>query len=122
KSMYEQIYPLVMTKGDLNGSVIVKIQTEDVSGLVNYIQQQWTALSGDEPFDYSFLDDRFYQTYSSERNIGYLLTIFALLTIFIACLGLFGLATFTIKQRTKEIGVRKVLGADVSTIVGLISK
>lgn len=122
KSMYEQIYPLVMTKGDLNGSVIVKFQTEDVNELVNSIKKQWTALSGDEPFDYSFLDDRFYQTYSSERNIGYLLSIFALLTIFIACLGLFGLATFTIKQRTKEIGIRKVLGAEVITIVALISR
>src|SRR5690606_9917521 len=99
-----------------------KVQTADVSGLVNSIQKQWTALADDEPFDYSFLDERFFQTYNTERKMGYILSIFALLTIFVACMGLFGLATFTAKLRTKEIGIRKVLGAEVSTIIVMLSR
>jgi putative ABC transport system permease protein len=122
RSMHESISPLVMTRGEANGSVIAKVQTTDVSGLVNSIQKQWTALADDEPFEYSFLDERFFQTYNTERKMGYILSIFALLTIFVACMGLFGLATFTTKLRTKEIGIRKVLGAEVSTIIALLSK
>ncbi len=66
------------------------------------------------PFTYTFLDDRFNKTYQAEQNIGLILGIFAGLTIFVACLGLFALATFSAEQRTKEIGIRKVLGAEVS--------
>ena len=76
----------------------------------------------DAPFTYSFLDERFNETYVAEQKIGRILGIFAGLTIFVACLGLFGLATFTAEQRTKEIGVRKVLGASVGSIVALLSK
>jgi putative ABC transport system permease protein len=71
---------------------------------------------------YAFLDDRFNQTYDVEVRTGQILGISAGLTIFVACLGLFGLATFTADQRTKEIGIRKVLGASVANIVGLLSK
>ena len=76
----------------------------------------------EEPFNYAFMDDLVNKTYESEQKTSKILTIFAGLTIFIACLGLFGLATFTAEQRTKEIGVRKVLGANVSQIVALLSK
>src|SRR5690606_18942862 len=78
RSMHEHISPLVMTRGEANGSVIAKVQTADVSGLVNSIQKQWTALADDEPFNYSFLDERFFQTYNTERKMGYILSIFAL--------------------------------------------
>ena len=71
---------------------------------------------------FSFLDDRFNNTYQSEQKTGTILGIFAGLTIFVACLGLFGLVTFTAEQRTKEIGVRKVLGATITGIVSLLSK
>ena len=122
RSMHEHISPLVMTRGEANGSIIAKIQTADLGGLVDSIKKQWTALAGDEPFQYSFLDERFFQTYNTERKMGYILSIFALLTIFVACMGLFGLATFTAKLRIKEIGIRKVLGAEVSSIIALLSK
>lgn len=122
KSLHERIAPLVMVRGNANGSVIAKVATEDVSGLLASVKEKWTELSGGEPFDYSFLDERFSQTYESERRVGSMLSIFAGLTIFVACLGLFGLATFTAEQRTKEIGIRKVLGADVTDIVALLSK
>jgi putative ABC transport system permease protein len=122
KSLHERISPLVMVLGNANGSVIAKVNTEQIGGLLADLEEEWTALVPGEPFEYSFLDDRFYKTYESEQKAGQILGIFAGLTIFVACLGLFGLATFTAEQRTKEIGIRKVLGADVSSIVALLSK
>lgn len=121
RSFHEHISPLVITYGNNSGPMIVSIQTDDMMGLIEDIKPMWTAHAGDEPFDYSFMDERVYQTYAAERKVGYILTVFSLLTIFVACMGLFGLATFTAKQRTKEIGIRKVLGADVGNIVGLLS-
>jgi putative ABC transport system permease protein len=121
RSMHEHISPLVMTQGEANGSIIAKIQASDVGGLVDSIRNTWTALSDDGPFAYSFLDERFSQTYDTERKMGYILSIFALLTIFVACMGLFGLVTFTTKLRTKEIGIRKALGAEVAQIIAMLS-
>lgn len=122
RSLHERIFPLVMVKGNANGAIIAKINTADVGSLLEDVKLEWTALARDEPFDYSFLDERFYQTYQAERRMGYILSVFAGLIIFVACLGLFGLAMFTAKQRNKEIGIRKVLGADVSTIVVMLSR
>ena len=78
-------------------------------------------MGAEEPLAYSFLDERFNNTYKAEQKIGMILGIFAGLTIFVACLGLFGLARFTAEQRTKEIGIRKVLGSSVTGIVNLLS-
>jgi len=122
RSLHERIAPLVMTLGKTGGFLIVKTKTQDVTGLLSTLKQQWTTLLPDEPFVYSFLDESFTATYRAEQRTGQIVGIFAGLTIFIACLGLFGLATFTAEQRTKEIGVRKVLGASVFSIVGLLSK
>ena len=122
KSMHERISPLVMVLGHNAGTVIVKVKTKDISGLLASLKQHWSQLTADAPFTYSFLDERFMDTYRAEQRTGSILGIFAALTIFVACLGLFGLATFTAEQRTKEIGVRKVLGASVGSIVGLLSK
>jgi putative ABC transport system permease protein len=122
KSLHEQISPLVMTMGENSGNIIAKIKTTDVPGLLSRIKNHWVAFGQETPFSYSFLDERFRKTYEAEQNTGKLLGIFAGLTIFVACMGLFGLAMFTAQQRTKEIGVRKVLGASVSNIVILLSK
>ena len=121
RSMHELITPVVMVMGKEYGSTIVKISTKDVTGVLARMQSAWTGLKADAPFSYSFLDDSFNNTYKAEKNVGLILTIFAGLTIFVACLGLFGLATFTAEQRTREIGIRKVLGADVPGIVTLLS-
>nr|MBI1229520.1 FtsX-like permease family protein [Cytophagales bacterium] len=86
------------------------------------IHLKWVAIAGDEPFDYSFLDERFYQAYQAERRMGYMLTAFAGLIVFVACLGLVGLTMFASRQRQKEIGIRKVHGAGTSTIVAMLSK
>ncbi|MCP9752067.1 ABC transporter permease [Ferruginibacter sp. HRS2-29] len=122
RSLHEAITPLVMVLAKDNGSVIVKVKTADMPGLLANIQQKWKNLHAEAPFSYSFLDDRFNNTYKAEQYIGRILGIFAGLTIFVACLGLFGLATFMAEQRRKEIGIRKVLGADVSGLVAMLSK
>ncbi|HEX9958286.1 MAG TPA: FtsX-like permease family protein, partial [Fibrella sp.] len=86
------------------------------------LQKQWAVFKTDVPFDYYFLDESVMKTYLAEQQTGRILGLFAGLTIFVACLGLFGLAMFTAEQRRKEIGVRKVLGATVASVVGLLSK
>lgn len=123
RSLHELITPLVMTLDTaMGGDLIIKTRTTDIAGLVTTIGKSWAALHPGMPFSYTFLDDRFNNMYKNERHIGLILGIFAGLTIFVACLGLFGLATFTAERRTKEIGIRKVLGASVGTIVALLSK
>jgi putative ABC transport system permease protein len=122
KSLHELISPLVMVMGNGAGTMIVKIKTKDIAGVLAAMKGDWTSLSGEGLLNYSFLDKRVEQTYQAENKMSVLLAIFASLTIFIACLGLFGLVTFTAEQRTKEIGIRKVLGASVPAIVKLLSK
>jgi len=122
KSLHEPISPLVMTLGNNAGTLIAKVKTQDMADLLATSKKHWNWLTAEEPFDYAFLDERFNQTYQSEQKIGRILGIFAGLTIFVACLGLFGLATFTAEQRRKEIGIRKVLGASVTNIVSLLSQ
>jgi putative ABC transport system permease protein len=122
RSLHEQISPLVMVLANYNGTMIVKAKTKDISGLLADMNKTWNDLKASAPLSYSFLDERFKATYEAEQKIALILGISAGLTIFVACLGLFGLATFTAEQRTKEIGVRKVLGATVTSIVALLSK
>jgi putative ABC transport system permease protein len=123
RSLREMITPLVMTLGGTeNTSLIVRMKTKEAGGVLASLQKRWADQKARVPFSYSFMDDRFQDTYKAEQNIGRILGIFAGLTIFVACLGLFGLATFTAEQRTKEIGIRKVLGANTAGIVALLSK
>jgi putative ABC transport system permease protein len=122
KSLHERISPLVMTLGKNSGTLIIKTKAAGITGLLATIKKNWDTLNPEAPFSYSFLDDRYNKTYQAEQNTGIILGIFAGLTIFVACLGLFGLATFTATQRTKEIGIRKVLGASVTAIISLLSK
>nr|WP_295932822.1 ABC transporter permease [uncultured Dyadobacter sp.] len=121
KSMHEQIGPLVMFYGGDLYQMALRIHTDDVPGLLKTLEKTWKATT-DNPFAYSFLHERFDKMYESEQRVGRLFGIFAGLAVVIACLGLFGLAAFTTIQRTKEIGVRKVLGASVFSIVSLLSK
>ena len=122
KSLHERISPLMMALGNNSGSMIVKVKTKDIAGLLASVKKEWSQFSNAALFSYSFMDDDFEATYRTEGKLSLILGIFAGLTIFIACLGLFGLVTFTAEQRTKEIGIRKVLGATVPNVVGLLSK
>ena len=121
KSLHERISPLVMVLAPDPGMLIVKLKQGDTGEFLTSLKTKWTKLSAEEPLSYSFLDERYNRTYESEQKTGQILGIFSGLTIFIACLGLFGLATFTAEQRKKEIGIRKVLGASVAGIMNLIS-
>ncbi len=121
KSFHEPISPLVMVLGNNNENIIVKTNTKDIAGLLNTMKKNWNDLKGEVPFTYSFLDERFNNSFQSEQKIGLIMSVFAGVTIFVACLGLLGLATFTAEQRTKEIGIRKVLGASITNIVSLLS-
>jgi putative ABC transport system permease protein len=99
----------------------VKIPKEDVSGTLDYVESVWKKYAVDQPFEYTFLDDDFNQLYMAEYRTRRIVTTFSALAIFVACLGLFGLASYAVEQRTKEIGIRKVLGASVPNIYTLLS-
>jgi len=93
-----------------------------VSALITTLSKLWMVSGAEDAMPYSFLDDRFNNTYKAEQKAGTILAIFAGLTIFVACLGLFGLAMFTAQQRTREIGIRKVLGAGIMQVSNMLSK
>ncbi|MFL5810771.1 MAG: ABC transporter permease [Flavisolibacter sp.] len=111
-----ELYPQVIAK------VAVKLKTADIQNTIAYIDKIWTKFSPEYPLDYKFLDESFGKMYKSEEKLSDLLWIFAIMAIVVGCMGLFGLAAFSAEQRTKEIGIRKVLGANVFNIVGLLSK
>jgi putative ABC transport system permease protein len=120
QSLHAEISPLIMTL-EPEGGVIFKVRTADIAGLLASMKKQWDAFKTNEPFTYSFLDDLYNKTYAAEQKTGTILDIFAILTVIVACLGLFGLVTYTAEQRTKEIGIRKVLGASATQITGMLS-
>ncbi len=120
-SAKEKIAPLMMLYGHSNGTIMLKVKTADVAGLLSDIKQQWTDFHADSPFSYTFLDDQFAQLYVNEARTGKIFTSFAILAVVIASLGLFGLSAFSIRQRVKEIGIRKVLGASSGSITGMLS-
>jgi putative ABC transport system permease protein len=122
RSLHEPIGPLVMFLGGNGGSIVAKVRTPDVAGLLASLKQQWSAFGTGEPFQYSFLNESYQATYEAELKTGQIMALFAGITVFVACLGLFGLAAFTAERRTKEIGVRKVLGASAGNIVALLSR
>ena len=99
----------------------VRIETSDISHTLDKIRDLWNRLSGGAPFDYFFADERFAEQYKAEERLGKIAVSFSLLAIFVACLGLFGMASHAARRRTKEIGVRKVLGATVCGIVALLA-
>ena len=100
----------------------LKINLNDVSRTISEIEKKWNLLFPEREFGYFFLEDSFARLYQEEKQLGNLVLYFSLLAVFIGCLGLFGLVSFTAEQRSKEIGIRKVLGARISSIVMLLSK
>jgi len=102
--------------------LMVHAKASDMSALLRSIESSWHKLNPNEPFEYSFLDADFQKNYQAENRLSAIVGYFTVIAILISCLGLFGLATFSAEQRIKEIGVRKVLGASVGNIVGLLSK
>ncbi len=121
RSLREPIRPLMMVYNPYY-SLILKVDNRDIPGLLADMEATWAGFNSGEAFHYAFLDELYNETYIQEAKMGSFLTVLALMTIFVACLGLFGLVTFTAEQRIKEIGIRKVLGSTVGQIVGMLAK
>jgi putative ABC transport system permease protein len=121
-SMHDKILPLVMEVSPRWGSTAVRFHTNDASSLVRQVGRKFHAARQGLPFTYTFMDNDFDQLYHADQQTGQIFISFAVFAILIACLGLFGLVTYAAEQRTKEIGIRKVLGARVTSIVGLLSR
>jgi putative ABC transport system permease protein len=103
-------------------NVTLTVRTEDVQQTVAFVKEKWQELFPEYPFDYFFLDASFDRQYRAEERVGKIFVVFTFLGLFIACLGLLALASYAAERRTKEIGIRKVLGASVGSIVGLLSR
>ena len=121
-SAKQEIAPLMMMLGNNYGGLVVKINTADVKGFLSDLKKQWDSFNPQGALEYTFLDDNFAKMYASEIRTQKIFSAFALIAIIIASLGLFGLSAFVIEQRTKEIGIRKVLGASVQNVLLLVSK
>jgi putative ABC transport system permease protein len=102
--------------------IIADVDTKNFPSTVAAIEQTWKSMISDTPFEYSFLDEDIQKQYDEDRKVSSIITIFSTMAMFISCLGLYGLSTYMAERRFKEIGVRKVMGASVSQIVGLMSK
>ena len=121
-SAKQKVAPLMMTLGGNYGGLVIKIKTDGVAGFLNELKAKWNSFNPQGPLSYIFLDEKFAALYSSELRTQQIFTAFAVIAILIAGLGLFGLSAYAIEQRTREIGIRKVLGASVQTILLLVSR
>ena len=109
-----------MYLGNSRGLMSFRITTENVTRTIGLLESKWKEFRPNQPLEYMFMDERFNQLYRTEQRIGKIVGVFATLAVVIGCLGLFGLAAFTAEQRTKEIGIRKVLGASAPGIIRLL--
>jgi len=121
-SVKQKIAPLMMLLGDNYGGIIVKVNTAEAGGFLSDAKRDWATFNPAGPLSYFFLDDRFAMLYTAEQHTGRLFTAFTIIALLIAGLGLFGLAAYMVEQRTREIGIRKVLGASIASVLLLVSK
>jgi len=122
ESLHSKVEPLVLVLSDEHNYVEISLASNDLPGTLETIEAAWKRHTGGMPMDYSFLDEDFDSLFKADQRVGMIFGGFSLLAIAIACLGLLALAAFMAEQRTKEIGIRKVLGASVNNIVLLLSK
>jgi putative ABC transport system permease protein len=121
-TMHEKIGPLIMQLADDRNNIAIAVNPRNVPSLIRQVEGQWQSMAPGMPFSYTFMDSDFDRLYHADQQTGRLFITFSFFAILIACLGLFGLVTFAAEQRTKEIGIRKVLGARVGTIVVMLSR
>jgi putative ABC transport system permease protein len=121
-SLHEKIEPVIIRLADNRGALSIRVNTANLPSLMAQIKSKWATFSPGVQINYSFMDQDFDASYRAEQRIGTIFIVFTSLAIIIACLGLFGLAAYAAEQRTKEIGIRKVLGANVTVIVSMLSK
>jgi putative ABC transport system permease protein len=120
-SLRDNVTPVVLFLSNNNGNLGIRVNTANLPTLLSSIENKWKALTPSVKINYSFMDADFDATYRTEQRMGQIFIVFTSLAIIIACLGLFGLSAYAAEQRTKEIGIRKVLGANISTIVRMLS-
>ncbi len=120
--MYNEIESLLLAYRTLNNIVYVKISDDNVEQALSHIEASWKEVFPDQPYSYTFLTERFNRQFEADEKRGLIFTIFTILAILIACLGLFGLASYTVERRTREIGIRKVFGASERTIMKLVTR
>ena len=121
ESLKEDIQALSISLGDRAAKMAIKLNAGDFSNTIASIEKSWNEVAPGQPFNYYFMDDSFNETYEAEERLGSIFIVFTILSILIACLGLFGLAAFNAEKRTKEIGIRKVLGASITQITYRLS-
>jgi putative ABC transport system permease protein len=121
ESMHVAIKPLVLFSEIRGRNLLLKINGVNLIETISALESKWKSLVPYAPFEYHFLDDDYNELYKSELNLGTIMNLFATIAIVLACIGLFGLSSYTVKQRVKEIGIRKVLGASTVNIVALLS-
>ena len=117
----EPISSLAMFLGRSTGHIAFKYEAGASSQLLDQMEVTWREMAVGQPFSYQFMDESFAQTYEAETRVGTIALLFATLAIIVSCLGLFGLSTYVVEQRTKEIGIRKVLGASTSNLVTMLA-
>ena len=124
RSLHREVSPVAIAyyQGPYYRYITIKVKAGKIKETVKLAKKKWGEYVSDYPFHYYFLDNSFDQLYRSEKRTARVLTIFSLLAIFIACLGLLGLSAFTAQKRIKEIGIRKVMGANVSQVLMLLYK
>ncbi|MDN5201092.1 ABC transporter permease [Fulvivirgaceae bacterium BMA10] len=123
QALYQKVNPILMRIAPYNfWKMSIKISGNDVAGTLKFIKEKWQEYEPNYPFEYSFVDQKFAKFYDSEQRLLKAVTVFSIISVIIACLGLYGLTSFTIEQRTKEIGIRKVLGASASHILLILNK
>jgi putative ABC transport system permease protein len=120
--MYNGIESLLLVYRPLNNIIYIKLSGNDTKQTIAFIETKWKEIFPDQPFNYTYLSERFGEQFQADEKRGLIFTIFTILAILIACLGLFGLASYMVEQRTKEIGIRKVFGANEGVILRLIAK
>lgn len=123
ESLQKEIEPALLEYAPGEGGIIyARVQQKDAKQVISFAQSIWRKYEADLPMEYSFLDDQLAKQYDKETKASHLFDAFSLITLFISCLGLFGLAAYSAERRTKEIGIRKVLGADIRQLAALLSK
>ncbi|MCP4726589.1 MAG: FtsX-like permease family protein [bacterium] len=118
----ESYKPIIFVRGYSLNRCSIRLHTENLNNTISFINKKWDKLFPGSPFDYDFLDERYNMLYENDRKFGKIFGIFSLFAIILTCLGLFGLSSYTTTQRTKEIGVRKVLGASELSLLGILNK
>jgi len=120
--MYNEIESLLLIYREQNNIVYVKLSGNNTEQTLSFIENKWKEVFPDQPFTFTYLSERFNRQFEADQKRGQIFTMFTILSILIACLGLFGLASYMVEQRTKEVGIRKVFGANESVIIRLIAR